>query len=176
MKLCIVGQGRAGKDTAAHYLAEHTNLRYTHGISRQAAPYVFRTLLAQGFRYATLDECFDDRANHREAWADAIDQMQALDPAIITRELFKEQDIVTGVRRVREFQQVRDEGLADAVIWIDRTIGDDGRPIYDPTQGFGPNDCDLVILNHWGLDEYKQKLHSLARMIGLRERFTSTTA
>lgn len=165
MKLAIVGPGCCGKDTCAEYLAKHTGLRYTHGISRQAAPYVYRHLLTMGFTYKNVEECYDDRANHRTKWADAIDVLQAHDPAAITRELLVEQDIVTGVRRGREHQTLVDEGIVDCWIWIDRVHNDDGSDIHDPTQGFGANDCDIVILNHWGLDEYRQKLKALAALI-----------
>lgn len=164
IKLGISGNGECGKDTVAVWLALHTPIRYTASTSAYAAEEVFDLFqLASPGRYKTVEECYTDRRNHRVFWADAIDAINERDPAYLYRKCLADQDLLTGVRKRREFEAVRAAGLVDAFIWIERK----GPP--DCTQQYGAQDCDFTIENNGSLEDLYDKLKRLVRLFKLSD-------
>ena len=152
MKIGICGAGRSGKDTAAEFLRDEFGFRYTHGTSRWAAMIVWTELTKRGFDYDTVQECFDDRHNHRELWAKIIGKHNAADPTRMYRECLEHQDILTGLRWRNEFLACRDARLCDVWLYVDRP------GTADATNEVLPSDCDAVIRNDGSLELFKQRL------------------
>lgn len=165
MKISISGHGQAGKDEVAKWLAKHTTLKYTKSTSAYAIPEIMPWLQMQGgLYYETPEACYEDRANHRELWAMFIDIMNRHDPAFLYRKCLADQDILTGVRRKHEFQAVLDLKVVDLKIWIERP----GNPI-DSTQGYGPEYCDLTVINETGKwEQTEDRLRNIIRVLGLK--------
>lgn len=153
MKIGIVGHGRAGKDTAAEYLRDFHGLRYTHGTSRWAATIVWAAMTRTGHGYDTVEECFEDRHNHRELWARIIGRHNASDPTRMYRECLENQDILTGLRLRHEFEACKSAGICDVWLWIERP----GIAV-DPTCQVKASDCDYLINNDGTLAEFHAKI------------------
>lgn len=160
MKLGIFGPGRSGKDEAAEWFVRECNLTY-HGttsviISREIAR-------REGNSFSLTHS---ERHSRREEWRTLGDEMRKDDPAALARAILKKDgELLVGVRAGVELHQVIKERLTDINIWIDRPAAP-----FDPTMGFGPDSCDIIIPNWWGLKEYHTRLWAFARFAGLRHR------
>lgn len=152
MKIGICGNGRAGKDTAAELLRDEYGLRYTHGTSRWAAMIVWVEMTKRGFNYDTVQECFDDRHNHRELWAKIIGRHNANDPTRMYRECLEHQDILTGLRWKNEFDACKAARICDVWLFVERP------GCEDSTNQITTADCDFAIRNDGSLDLFKQRL------------------
>lgn len=166
MKIGISGPGRCGKDTAAEWLGRHTTMRYKAGTSLWAASMVFDHLQrADGPRYATKDDCWQDRHNHRMLWAEVIAQYNRDDPVAMYRDCLAEQDILTGVRWRHEFEAINAAGLVDLWVWVERPGVE-----LDLTMQYTADNCDVVVLNTGTLGAFLGRWLRLARAWGvLRE-------
>lgn len=160
MKIGICGHGRAGKDTAAEWLAKHTGLRYVAGTSYWARHLVFERM--SGYGYDNADECWQDRHNYRKIWAKIIGEYNRRDPVQLYRDCLAEQDLLTGVRWLHEFKAIKESGLCDVWMFVHRP----GIPV-DPTCEITADDCDIAIRNDGTLDEFHEKLRRLAVDLGL---------
>lgn len=117
MKLLVLGYARHGKDTVAEYLRDDFGMDFRSSSHFLAEACVRPYLAERGITYATLDECYADRVNHRAAWHDAIAAYNAEDPTKLAREILKVADIYVGLRSNREYVAARP--LFDAVLWVD---------------------------------------------------------
>lgn len=142
MIISISGHGRAGKDSLAEWMKNHTVLLYTKSTSAYLKTEMFHHMRVLGHEYKDEEECYSDRANHRNIWAEYIDLFNKNDPARLYKRCLAEQQILTGVRRHHEFAAVQALGVVDLYIWVDRP----GNPV-DVTQGYGPEMCDIILLN-----------------------------
>lgn len=68
--IAVVGYGRAGKDTAAEWLRDHTNLRHSGSTSDTMAPLL---ALVQGL---SVVDCHARRHEHRQFWKDWCDRFR----------------------------------------------------------------------------------------------------
>lgn len=158
--IAICGHGGHGKDTAAGFLSRELNLPYTGSTSSYALPEVAARFESLGRPYPSLQACYDDRANHRQLWAEVIDEINAQDPVTLYRRCLVEQRLLTGIRKRREMQAVKTAKLAEFWVWIEKP----GAP-PDPTQEFGPEACQLTMLNVGELEEFYDRLYVLARLL-----------
>ncbi len=117
MKLFILGHGRHGKDTVADMLLNRYGLKFKSS-SMFCAELVVRPALARdGIVYASLEACYEDRANRRARWFDAIDDYNTPDASRLSRAIFGEYDMYVGLRSRREFLVARK--FADLTVWVD---------------------------------------------------------
>jgi len=150
-KIAICGPGRCGKDTAARWFASHTLLRFGRSTSEVIAPHVAARLSLP------LEVVFSHRHDNRQFWFDVGNELQRTDPAYLVRETLKDAEISIGMRNRSEILAVRDAGIVDLIVWIDRDVP------ADPTMEFGPEMCDVIVLNRGTIEEFYQRLESLAR-------------
>lgn len=169
MKIALCGPGQSGKDTVAEMFVEQFGLRYKHSTSWYAKEYIYG-LWAKAFPdkpYDSMTAFYNDRRNHRVFWAEAIDKMNATDAAFLYRLcLSSGEDILTGIRKKREFNAVVDAGLVDLTIWVQRFPLETG--IEDPTQEYGSDLCDFTLFNHTD-----RKHATLLSVINLKRAFTN---
>lgn len=118
-KVLILGAARSGKDTLGMILQKNFGLRFKSS-SEFANEKVIFPILSKVYRYKTLKECFEDRVNHRSEWFNLIQDYNSEDPARLTKQILKENDIYCGMRSYREFYHTVTGNLFDEYIWLDR--------------------------------------------------------
>ena len=171
-KIGIIGHGEHGKDVFANHLAKHAKLRYIAGTSVYAADIVFHKLrrkFAYAREYPNATACWLDRRNHREDWAEAIGEHNAVDPVQLYRDCLTFQDLLTGLRWRHEFLACREAGLVDLWVFVHR----EGQP-SDDTCEIRPGDCDWQIPNNGTLDELEAHAKWLAKWIEATNHQTTT--
>ena len=156
MKIGICGPGMAGKDTVATELASILGLRYFAGTSKWAAQLVFERI---GRFYRSVEDCWNDRRNHREEWARIIGEYNSKDPVALYRDCLKDQDFLTGIRWKHEFRACAAEGLVDLWIYVSR------EGCKDSTCQVTPQDCDLTIVNDGTLGDLNWKLGTIGSIL-----------
>lgn len=165
LKIGICGLGRAGKDTAAEYLASITPLVYTAGTSYWARHIVFRSLpWWKRLWYWNADRCWRiHRHKDRGYWAKKIGEYNQEDPVQLYRDCLTEQNFLTGVRWKHEFKALQRAKLCDLWIWIERP------GCVDPTCEIQPWDCDIIVQNNGTLEEFKARLNDLKELLLARD-------
>lgn len=153
--LAIVGHGRAGKDTAAEFLRDHTNLRFKGGCSYTGCQYVAEKL---GLSW---HEAWRTRHERRMEWYRLLNEYREGDPSRLVRDCMEHSDIVCGVRDCMEMQACKKEGLFDLVVWIDRPV-----PI-DPTVTFTIEDADVIVRNYSGFEDFYERLKRFSKILGI---------
>lgn len=185
MRISISGPGECGKDSVAQLFKQFTNLRYHHSTSYTVHFKMYREILNDptaletfyhylcrqdetqlGKRYTLEDflKVFPNsdvwyalRNKNRPYWADWIDRYNRDDAARLYRETLVAQDILTGIRKVREFKAARP--LFDLSIWVEQP-----NIKIDPTQEYGAELCDIIILNEKGaFNETVQRVRKFCR-------------
>lgn len=121
IKLMILGYARHGKDTVAEILRDNLKLKFASSSFAAAEKVMVPFLAAKGITYASLDECYADRVNHRQDWYEQIKAYNNPDAAKLAREIYKDNDIYVGMRSDIELEAVRKEGLFNYSIWVDRS-------------------------------------------------------
>jgi hypothetical protein len=158
-RILIVGHGGVGKDTACEYLAQITELRFAGTTSRYLAKYVAARL------GTSEEEAYQTRHLNRSLWHRVGNELRRRDPGLLIREAVAHAEIVGGVRDVQEIAVCRQEQLVDLIVWIAND-----RARKRATVNFTERDCDIIVPNHWGLDELHGRLLRLARFAGLPMR------
>lgn len=155
-KIAICGPGQCGKAFVSAKLAQLTGLRYTYSTSYGVAKVVFEQL---SHRYATVEECYADRRNHRKVWADIIEEYNNPTGIKLYEEMLEETDILDGIRRRFELEKCVVSGLLDLTIWVHNPL-----VAEDPTIDFGPETCDLTLDNSGSLLELERKIARFANL------------
>ena len=157
-KLLVIGHGRHGKDTVCEILRDSYGFSFESSSQFCSRLFIFDQLKDQ-YGYANEQQCYDDRHNHRTEWYDAICAYNVPDPARLGREIFKEHDIYCGLRNKKEYHAMRNTGVFDYAVWVDRS---DYLPLEDKssmtlTQWM----ADFTIDNNGTLDELIFNTHQL---------------
>lgn len=119
-KLLVIGHGRHGKDTVCDILASRYGYSFESSSQFCSKLFIFDMLKDQ-YGYKNEEECYADRHNHRAEWYNAICDYNIPDPAKLGREIFKEHDIYCGLRNKKEFHAMKNTGVFDYAIWVDRS-------------------------------------------------------
>ena len=118
-KLLVIGHGRHGKDTVCEILRD--NYGYSFESSSQFCSKLFiYDQLKDKYNYSSEQQCYADRHNHRAEWYNAICDYNFPDPARLGREMFEEYDIYCGLRNKKEYHAMKNSGVFDYCIWVDR--------------------------------------------------------
>ena len=120
MKLLVIGHGRHGKDTVSEYMRDFYGLSFESSSKFCSKHFIFNELKDK-YGYKTEEECYADRHNHRELWYNMICEYNEGDPAKLGREIFLHHDIYCGLRNKKEFHAMKNTGVFDYAIWVDRT-------------------------------------------------------
>jgi hypothetical protein len=134
-KILILGWARHGKDTVAEILRDRHGFKFASSSMFAAESIVRPGLAARGIVYDSLEECYEDRVNHRAAWFDLIKEWNAEDPAALAKGILEVGDIYVGMRSAYEFAEARK--LFDHIWWVDAS----GRGL--PPEDRSSNDIDF---------------------------------
>lgn len=125
-KIGVFGYARHGKDTVAAILADLLGYKFCSSslfvCDKAVYPY-----LAPKYGYRTIEDCFEDRINHRAEWKELITFYNKENKARLAKELLTENDIYVGMRCKDELQACIDQGIFDITVWVN----DPRKPVED---------------------------------------------
>lgn len=153
-KVLIIGYARHGKDTVGEMLQ---SLEYkATSSSIYAAEKVVYPVLKARYWYSSVEECFNDRFNHRSEWYELITEYNQDDKARLCREMINDgYDVYVGLRNKEELDAARH--LYDVVVWVDAT--ERLRSAEDATScTVTKDDADIIIENNGSLDDLFEKV------------------
>ena len=120
MGIFFTGFARHGKDSAAEIVKKHFGLTFAASSEFACDLFLFDKLKDE-FGYATKEQCFADRVNHRQRWFDEIVAFNSPDLGRLGELIFEKHDIYCGIRNLDELNVLREKGLGNLVIWVDAT-------------------------------------------------------
>jgi dephospho-CoA kinase len=149
-KLLIIGHARHGKDTVCEILVQHYNVTFRSSSEFCADKFIYQALKDK-YGYTNFKDCYNDRHNHRTEWYDLIHNYCKDDYTKLGKEIFQEYDIYCGLRNKAEFHAMKNEGVFDYAIWVDRS---DHLPLEDrSSMNLEIWMADFVIDNNGTLDD-----------------------
>jgi hypothetical protein len=158
MKILILGHGRHGKDTLAEMLRDAVGLKFRSSSEAAAEKAVYPSLKDK-YGYQTLEECYADRANHREEWRQLITDYNTPDKGKLCREILETSDCYVGMRCPLEYAATRD--LFDVIFWVDAMR----RAPPDPSMGIALNWEMSLIDNGGTLAQLQAKVDSICKTL-----------
>lgn len=161
-KLLVAGHGRHGKDTVCEILKEEYGFKFESSSAFCARKFIYDELKDK-YAYSSYEECYADRHNHRAEWYDMIHAYCKEDHGRLGREIFAEYDIYCGLRNKAEFHAMRNTGVFDYCIWVDRSD-------YLPTEARTSMSleiwmADYVIDNNGELNLLRKNVKDLATFL-----------
>ena len=159
-KLLVIGHGRHGKDTVCEMLRDYYGYSFESSSQFCSKLFIYDNL-KEKYGYETEEQCYADRHNHRAEWYDAICDYNVPDAATLGREMFATYDIYCGLRNKREFFAMKNTGVFDHCIWVDRSM-------YLPPEAASSMSleqwmADFTIDNNGTLSDMKFNLERLMR-------------
>jgi len=149
-KLLVIGHGRHGKDTVCEILRDEYGYTFESSSKFCSKLFIYDDLKDK-YGYANEEECYADRHNHRAEWYNAICDYNVPDAATLGREMFAEYDIYCGLRNKREYYAMKNTGVFDKVIWVDRS--DHLPPEGNDSMSLEPWMADYIIDNNGTLGD-----------------------
>lgn len=165
-RILVLGSARHGKDTVAEMLRDLYGLRFSSSSMFCAERVLMPYFRYHGVPYATAEECYADRVNHRATWFQQIEAYNDPDRSRLAREMLEAgNDMYVGMRSAKEFAEAR--GLFDHVVWVD-AFGR-GLPQEDPSSFDIPYDnLTMHVIDNGGtLEDLEHEVRAFAREIGL---------
>ena len=161
-KLLVVGHGRHGKDTVCEILKSEYGFKFNSSSEFCARKFIYDAL-KEKYNYSSYEECYTDRHNHRSEWYDMIHEYCKDDHARLGKEIFAEYDIYCGLRNKAEFHAMRNVGVFDHCIWVDRS---DHLPLEDITSmSLSIWMADYVIDNNSSLEMLRKNVKNLTKFL-----------
>jgi dephospho-CoA kinase len=161
MKVLIIGYARHGKDTLAEIFQKNFNIKF-YSASKLAAELFLFDILKDKYGYVTVEDCFNDRVNHRQEWYELIKDYHKDDLTKLTRKLIEtKSDIYVGIRNNKEL--IASKKLFDIVIWVDASK----RLQYESKDScnIDKSYADIIIENNFDLEDFKIKALKLGEIL-----------
>ena len=158
LKLLVIGHGRHGKDTVCEILRDTYGYTFESSSKFCSKLFIYDDLKDK-YGYTNEEECYADRHNHRQEWYDAICDYNVPDPATLGREMFNAYDIYCGLRNKKEFHSMKNTGVFDYCIWVDRS--DHLPPENKNSMSLEQWMSDFTICNNGTLEDLKFNVHAL---------------
>ena len=158
LKLLVIGHGRHGKDTVCEILRDKYGYSFESSSKFCSKLFIFDQLKDK-YGYSDEEQCYADRHNHRAEWYDAICAYNVPDASRLGREIFQNNDIYCGLRNKREFHAMKNTGVFDYAIWVDRS--DHLRPESKDSMSLEQWMADFTVDNNGSLEELRFNVDQL---------------
>ena len=161
-KLLVIGHARHGKDTVCEILRDHYGYSFESS-SRFCSRLFIYDQLKDKYGYTCEEECYADRHNHRQEWYEAICAYNVPDAGLLGREIFAAHDIYCGLRNKREYHAMRNTGVFDYAVWVDRSDHLPEEP--NTSMSLAQWMADFTIDNNGSLEELRFNVDQLVNYI-----------
>lgn len=158
--ILILGHGTHGKDLFAEYLCQELPSLIFISSSRELAEIVYSNPYFL-FKYSSAEECYEDRRNHREAWASIVSQYCEEDPAKLSKRILSKSNVYVGMRSNREFEASKK--LFDYIFFVDAMKRLNN--LTDPSMGIPFNPRTMIRIDNNGSKEDLQAQAKIAAEI-----------
>lgn len=159
MKILILGHMRSGKDTLAELLNKHFGMTFKSSSEMAMELFIFDQI-AEEFGYSTMEQCFEDRVNHRTLWYKMICEYNKNDRARLTKDILEVYDCYVGMRDLEEFEASKD--LFDVIICVDASKRLEST---DNTNKIPMSVADIILTNNGTFDEFETKSKVLGNIL-----------
>lgn len=162
-KIIITGHAEHGKDTACDFLLKKFGITSRSSSMAACELFIYEKLKAQ-FGYGSIEECFIDRRNHRSLWCRMISEYNhAKGMDSLGRHIFAEFDCYNGIRRLDELQAIKNNNLADYLIWIDAS---QRLPLESlESMNIPITEASMVISNNGTKADFYKKLENVGELL-----------
>jgi dephospho-CoA kinase len=159
MKILILGNMRSGKDTLAELLNEYFGMTYRSSSEMANELFIYDTIKDE-YGYQSIEECFEDRVNHRSLWYKLICFFNKEDKAKLAKAILKENDCYVGMRDLEEFEASKH--LFDIIIWVDasKRLGNS-----EITNKISIEDAHIVVHNNGTFEEFQEKAKVIGKLL-----------
>lgn len=161
-RLMIIGHGRHGKDTVAELFGQIGGFKYISSSWAICEAFIFEKLRVK-YNYATIQECFDDRSNHRKEWYDLCREFNTPDKTLTTRLIYEKANIYIGLRDREEFIASREAGLIDLTIWVDASKRLPPEPVE--SNNLTSDFADVILDNNGDLNQLRNRVFNLCQVL-----------
>jgi len=162
IKICVLGAARWGKDSLAEILNEEFGLSYKSSSLAAAEIFIFNVLKYK-YKYQTLNDCFEDRVNHRAEWHKLICDYNKTDKARLAKDILETSDCYVGMRDTEEINECIKQNLFDLIIWVDAS---ERLPEEDKSSFNIDKSCtDIIIENNGDYETFRNKVIRLGKVI-----------
>jgi hypothetical protein len=162
LKLLVIGHGRHGKDTVCEILRDRYGYSFESSSQFCSRLFIYNDL-KEKYNYDNEEQCYADRHNHRAEWYDAICNYNVPDASRLGREIFKQHDIYCGLRNKKEFHAMKNTGVFDYAVWVDRSdhLPEEAKTSMSLEQWM----ADFTIDNNGSLEELHFNIDQLIQFI-----------
>lgn len=157
-KLLIIGHGRHGKDTVGEILRDTYGFKFTSSSWFCAEETIWDNWGCAV--YPDIKTMYDDRANHRQLWAQMISAYNIPNKTKTAATMLdRGYDMYVGMRKKDELEACRSAGIFDLIVWVDRSKH---LPLEPATSmNLSESDADVTIDNNGTLDDLRRNVHDL---------------
>jgi hypothetical protein len=159
MKILILGDMRSGKDTLGELLNKYFGMTFKSSSEMAMEIFIFDEIADQ-FGYSTMEQCFEDRVNHRTLWYKMICGYNKNDRARLAKDILKGYDCYVGMRDLEEFNASKE--LFDVIIWVDASKR---LETDENTNKITMSVADMIITNNGTFEEFDMKAKALGNML-----------
>jgi hypothetical protein len=159
MKILILGDMRSGKDTLGELLNKYFGMTFKSSSEMAMEIFIFDEI-AEQFGYTTMEQCFEDRVNHRTLWYKMICGYNKNDRARLAKDILKGYDCYVGMRDLEEFNASKE--LFDVIIWVDASKR---LETDENTNKITMSVADMIITNNGTFEEFDMKAKALGNML-----------
>jgi len=152
----VIGHARHGKDTVSEILCKNLNLTFVSS-SLILAEEVIYPKLKDLYGYKSVEECFNDRSNHRKEWFTLLKEYNTPDKARLGRLILSKHDLYCGLRNIEEFYALKEINAFNYIIWVDASERKPLEPITSMT--ITKEHADIIIDNNKTLLDLKCNIY-----------------
>lgn len=161
----VTGHSEHGKGTVCKYLNELKGITYASSSWVACEEYVYHRMKTIGLGYRSIEQCYNDRRNHKELWYEFINEWTSNNDQILGRLIAENYDIYDGIRHKDEFEALKAMGLYHTTIWVDAS---ERVPPQDTnSMTVTREDADIIIHNNGSLNDLYNTCKDLADLIAV---------
>ena len=165
LNLMVLGYGGHGKDYFGEILNEEKGYTFISPSWFTAANVVYPKMK---HLYNSVEECYNDRYNHREFWYRTINDYNQPTLSKVGEGIFAQYDICCGVRDREELFAIRDKKIYNYSFWVDaceRLGVTEGKGSMTVTK----DDADFIIYNNGTIEEFGKEVRFIVDCLEVYE-------